>query len=282
MEHQLEARISTLERNQEEFRHDLREMKGQIAKLMEMVECLNRTNGIHPQEFQSLQTEPRLKQPLKEGQFVLDRTNISLSDPNKDQGLKKVIKGMDEFNMQMIELKSSISKMGPLSPAPPLNSGLPPSTYFQPTTFRPTFQPMNIGLRPSFHPCPSTFQSPSQQAPRAQLFTQSSITLAPSLCVIQKQSKKKQPKQLDLIPISYGELFRQLVQDHLVAAMPIEPLKPPYPKWYNPNARCDYHGGIMRHSIEDYTAFKHKVQALIDVKWFDPAKMVGQGDKVSK
>ncbi|EOY32339.1 Uncharacterized protein TCM_040155 [Theobroma cacao] len=81
MEHQLEARISALERNQEEFGHDLREMKGQIAKLMEMVKCLNRTNGIHPQEFQSLQTKPRLKQPLKEGQFVLDMTNISLSDP---------------------------------------------------------------------------------------------------------------------------------------------------------------------------------------------------------
>ncbi|XP_017970675.1 PREDICTED: uncharacterized protein LOC108660805 [Theobroma cacao] len=192
------------------------------------------------------------------------------------------MKGMDELNMQMMELKSSISKMGPLSLAPPLNSGLPSSTFFQPTTFRPTFQPMNIGLRPSLHPCPSTFRPPSQQAPRAQLFTPSPITPAPSLGVIQKQSKKKQHKQLDPIPISYGKLFHQLVHDHLVAAMPIEPLKPPYPKWYNPNARCDYHGGVMGHSIEDCTAFKHKVQTLIDAKWFDLAKMVGQRDKVSK
>ncbi|EOY22034.1 Uncharacterized protein TCM_014211 [Theobroma cacao] len=147
------------------------------------------------------------------------------------------MKGMDELNMQMIQLKSSISKMGPLGPTPPPNSGLPLSTYFQPALFRLTFQPMNIGLRPSLHPCPSTFQPPSQQALRAQLFTPSPITPAPSLGVIQKQSKKKQHKQLDPIPISYGELFHQLVQDHLVVAMPIEPLKPPYPKWYNPNAR---------------------------------------------
>ncbi|EOY09160.1 Uncharacterized protein TCM_024561 [Theobroma cacao] len=165
-------------------------MKGQIAKLMEMVEHLNEANRIHPQEFQSLQTEPHLKQPLNESQFDLYRSNIFLSDPSKNQGLGKVMKGMDELNMQMIELKDSISKIGSLGPTQPSSSGLPPSTYLQLTIFRPTFQPMNIGLRPN----------------------------------------------------------------HLVAAMP---MKPPYPKWYNLNTRCDYHGGVMGHSIEDCTAFKH-------------------------
>ncbi|EOY19788.1 Uncharacterized protein TCM_045127 [Theobroma cacao] len=101
------------------------------------------------------------------------------------------MKGMDELNMQMIQLKSSISKMGPLGPTPPPNSGLPLSTYFQPALFRLTFQPMNIGLRPSLHPCPSTFQPPSQQALRAQLFTPSPITPAPSLGEMIENAIKK-------------------------------------------------------------------------------------------
>ena len=56
----------------------------------------------------------------------------------------------------------------------------------------------------------------------------------------------------------------------------MEPLKPPYPGWYNPNARCDYHGGIIGHSTENCTALKYKVQALRDAKWLNfsqsPAK----------
>ncbi|XP_017985253.1 PREDICTED: uncharacterized protein LOC108663874, partial [Theobroma cacao] len=42
-----------------------------------------------------------------------------------------------------------------------------------------------------------------------------------------------------------------------------EPLRPPFPKWYNPNAHCDYHFGIQGHSTENCTALKYKVQALI-------------------
>ena len=42
-------------------------------------------------------------------------------------------------------------------------------------------------------------------------------------------------------------------------------MQPPYPRWYNKNAQCDYHFGNMGHSIEDCTALKRRVHDLIKV-----------------
>jgi len=44
-------------------------------------------------------------------------------------------------------------------------------------------------------------------------------------------------------------------------------IEPPYPKNYDPNARCDYHAGVVGHSIENCWALKYKVQELINAKW---------------
>ncbi|XP_052484909.1 uncharacterized protein LOC128039991 [Gossypium raimondii] len=38
---------------------------------------------------------------------------------------------------------------------------------------------------------------------------------------------------------------------------------PPYLKWYDANAQCDYHAGVAGHSIEHCTAFKKLVEKLI-------------------
>ncbi|XP_017984304.1 PREDICTED: uncharacterized protein LOC108663599 [Theobroma cacao] len=51
-----------------------------------------------------------------------------------------------------------------------------------------------------------------------------------------------------------------------------EPLRPPFPKWYDPNAHCDYHFGIQGHSTENCTALKHKVQVLIKAGLLNFAK----------
>ena len=40
-------------------------------------------------------------------------------------------------------------------------------------------------------------------------------------------------------------------------------MQPPYPRWYNENARCDYHSGNRGHSTEDCTALKRRVHDLI-------------------
>ena len=49
----------------------------------------------------------------------------------------------------------------------------------------------------------------------------------------------------------------------------MEPHKPPYPKWYDPNSRCDYNCGAQGHSNENCLRLKYKVQLLIKVGWLD-------------
>ncbi|XP_039036137.1 uncharacterized protein LOC120172855 [Hibiscus syriacus] len=68
--------------------------------------------------------------------------------------------------------------------------------------------------------------------------------------------------QFDPIPVSYKELFHDLYDRHLVSPYHVIPIQPPYPKWYDANVKCDYHGGNPGHSIENCTAFKKVVQAL--------------------
>ncbi|XP_052735483.1 uncharacterized protein LOC128197475 [Vigna angularis] len=47
----------------------------------------------------------------------------------------------------------------------------------------------------------------------------------------------------------------------------MKPMQPPYPRGYDADAKCSYHGGGVGHSIERCLAFKYKVQALIDFGW---------------
>ncbi|KAA0053620.1 Gag-pro-like protein [Cucumis melo var. makuwa] len=44
-------------------------------------------------------------------------------------------------------------------------------------------------------------------------------------------------------------------------------IQPPYPKWYDSNAQCDYHAGRVRHLTENCLALKRKVQSLINAEW---------------
>ena len=77
------------------------------------------------------------------------------------------------------------------------------------------------------------------------------------------------------IPMTYTELLPRLIQNGQVAPVPMEPTQPPYPRWYDPNARCDYHAGAIGHTVENCPAFKHRVQALIKAGWLFFKKFVG-------
>ena len=81
--------------------------------------------------------------------------------------------------------------------------------------------------------------------------------------VISKVTKGKRLRYHSL-PISYVQLLPMLVQSYKISVMLAKPRRPPYPKWYNPNARCHYHSEVEGHSTEDCMAFKDRVQALID------------------
>ena len=69
--------------------------------------------------------------------------------------------------------------------------------------------------------------------------------------------------------MSYTKLLPILIQNYGISAIPKRLRRPPYPKKYDVNAKCEYHGGVGGHSVENCTAFKDKVQSLINV---DPVK----------
>ncbi|XP_022764231.1 uncharacterized protein LOC111309436 [Durio zibethinus] len=58
--------------------------------------------------------------------------------------------------------------------------------------------------------------------------------------------------------------YTSLMKGHLVVPTYAKSLRPPYPSWYDPNVKCDYHYGVTGHSTENCTTFKHKVQGLIN------------------
>ena len=64
--------------------------------------------------------------------------------------------------------------------------------------------------------------------------------------------------------MSYTELLPILIQNYEISAIPARPRRPPYPKKYDVNAKCEYHEGVGGHSVENCTAFKDKVQSLIN------------------
>jgi len=40
----------------------------------------------------------------------------------------------------------------------------------------------------------------------------------------------------------------------------MKPVQAPYSMFYDANAKCDYHGGVVGHSIDNCRLFKYKVQ----------------------
>ncbi|XP_040934550.1 uncharacterized protein [Gossypium hirsutum] len=69
--------------------------------------------------------------------------------------------------------------------------------------------------------------------------------------------------QFTPIPVTYRELYQSLYDAHAIAPFHLKLLQPPYPKWYDVNAKCEYHVGIPGHSIENCTGFKKAVEKLI-------------------
>ncbi|KAH1221867.1 hypothetical protein GmHk_12G035189 [Glycine max] len=69
------------------------------------------------------------------------------------------------------------------------------------------------------------------------------------------------------LPMTYEDHLPSLIANHLAVVTPGRVLEPPFPKWYDPNATCKYHGGVPGHSVEKCLALKYKVQHLMDAGW---------------
>lgn len=104
-------------------------------------------------------------------------------------------------------------------------------------------------------------------------FNTKAITVGqPKIAAVEQQSSQRQESgtrqnskrmQFTPIPVTYRELYQSLYYAHAIAPFHLKPLQPPYPKWYDANARCEYHAGIPGHSIENYTDFKKAVERFI-------------------
>ena len=113
------------------------------------------------------------------------------------------------------------------------------------------------------------FQQPPDVMHQGQHFSQqTSITLKYDRS-LHHSKKRKRTKTYHSIPIPYSKLVPLLVKNNMISVIHTKPRKPPYPKWYDPNAICEYHDRARGHSRKDCVPLKNKVQALIDE---DPAK----------
>ena len=55
------------------------------------------------------------------------------------------------------------------------------------------------------------------------------------------QKIDKDKPRWDPIPITYIELFPKMVEIGHIKLVHLASLRPPFPRWYNTHARCDYH-----------------------------------------
>ncbi|XP_016705871.1 uncharacterized protein [Gossypium hirsutum] len=84
---------------------------------------------------------------------------------------------------------------------------------------------------------------------------------------MQESGTRQNNEKIQFTPISmtYKELYQSLLDAHVVAPFYLKPLQPLFPKWYDANTQCEYHAGIVGHSIENCTTFKKLVERFIQM-----------------
>ncbi|KAJ9182858.1 hypothetical protein P3X46_006805 [Hevea brasiliensis] len=89
------------------------------------------------------------------------------------------------------------------------------------------------------------------------------------------QNNPRPPRNPDPpLPLPLSEIYRYLVGINQIVPVPLDPIQPPYPRWYDATARCEYHGGAQGHSIDNCGALRGRVHALIRNGWL---KIEGNG-----
>ena len=188
----LEAQISVIENIQEEFGHDIREMKEQLARLTSLFKDHIKSETVHPR--------------------------------------------------------------GP-SPLPPQwvpRSFVQTTSHLPCKTDRPNLRQPSPTAPPAFRTTPRPTDLPNA-----------------SIGKPNRQKIERDKPRWDPIPVTYTELFLKLVKMGHIKPVQLAPLRPPFPRWYNAHTRYDYHAGNPSHSTKNCTAFRHKVQDLINLGKFE-------------
>ena len=113
----------------------------------------------------------------------------------------------------------------------------------------------------------SNAQVPLASFPSPQKFVRKRDRDSDSSCP--QGNKRKKTKVYHSLSMSYREMFPILIQNYGISVVPARPRRPPYLKGYDVSAKCEYHGGVGGHSVENCMAFKDKVQSFF---YADPIK----------
>jgi hypothetical protein len=52
------------------------------------------------------------------------------------------------------------------------------------------------------------------------------------------------------IPPPLDFVYQHMSDSRLVASTPLNLIQPSFSRWYNPDKRCEYHGGVLGHSFK--------------------------------
>ncbi|KAF1855314.1 hypothetical protein Lal_00020917 [Lupinus albus] len=129
---------------------------------------------------------------------------------------------------------------------------------------------INHNRPPTQHnPTPHYNQPRPNQYPAQQNRPPNNYQTRPYQNFNRNQPRPFQPQRtFDPIPVTYAELFAHLQTERILAPIAGQTPNTTAP-WYDPNANCDYHSGIIGHSTETCRALKHRIQDLIDSKWLE-------------
>ncbi|XP_058008533.1 uncharacterized protein LOC131182982 [Hevea brasiliensis] len=151
--------------------------------------------------------------------------------------------------------------------------------FFPRGNFSPKFPnqaPMVTLKSPMIANIPQTYSQPSfqtypqyQQIPRLQnQYIPRPVNQFPRPPLPVNQNNFRPPRNSNPpLPMPLSDIYRYLQSINQILPVPMDPIQPPYPRWYDPNAKCDYHAEAIGHSIDNCFKFRGVVNALIWNGW---------------
>ncbi|KAF1888382.1 hypothetical protein Lal_00039304 [Lupinus albus] len=221
--------------------------------------------GNNTSDFNSLiKVGDRIEQSIKAGKIAAEQT-VESKKPNYAK--KKEAEAHYVSGESHKPPNKNNHNPRPYTPRPHYNQ-----TQYQPNQQTP-YQPIayiNHNRPPTQHnPTPHYNQPRPNQYLSQQNRPPNNYQTRPYQNFNRNQPRPFQPQRtFDPIPVTYAELFAHLQTERILAPIAGQTPNTTAP-WYDPNANCDYHSGIIGHSTETCRALKHRIQDLIDSKWLE-------------
>ena len=75
------------------------------------------------------------------------------------------------------------------------------------------------------------------------------------------------------LPLKF--VYQHLLDYGLIASTILNPMQPSFLRWYNPNERCENHGGVLGYLIENCKNLKYQVWKLVSKEQIEFVKNNG-------